>query len=203
MAIAKKGGDRGKLSAKADASEPAKGAAGGRVVDVTALVKQGSGSLASSIEAYRAVLAQGRKALPRVTSLTKDERKYTAGKIGAAEFDELDALLDVVDEHEGVFASIAAKDHGSDPRAVETEPARQALGMLRELAPLVAQLREATSEASDLALRLGEIVRDVTTPAYKIATANAPVNDALRADLAKITDKRKARRKPGKPRKTP
>lgn len=50
------------------------------------------------------------------------------------------------------------------------------------------ELNTSARQASDLALRLGELVRSVTTPAYAIANANAPVNERLRAGIAPTND---------------
>ena len=54
--------------------------------------------------------------------------------------------------------------------------------------PLVGELEAASRQAGDLALRLGELVRSVTTPAYAIANANAPINEGLRAGIAPTND---------------
>lgn len=158
------------------------------IADVVALLQANREQTLGLIAAFRAALERSRKTLPKATQMTKEERQTSNGRVSAVELPILEKILDVIDAHPEVFASLASKDHGKDPKKVETDPARHAIDLLEELVPLVEELQQAARQAGDLALRLGEIVRDVTTPAYAIGNANAPINDALRSDMAGIND---------------
>jgi len=92
----------------------------------------------------------------------------------------LTVVLDTVDAHPEQFASLAPQDHGTDDRVVETGPARAALLRRSLLAALTGDLAALSLRVSDDVLASGELARDVTTPAYAIIRANAPINAALR-----------------------
>ncbi len=158
------------------------------ITDVAELVRAERTHTRELIEGYRRSLRGSSRTLPKVVTYAKDDRKNTSGRIAADELEQLVNILDVVDADPAVFSSLAAKDHGKDPNKVETEPARHAIEILEALVPLVGELEAASRQAGDLALRLGELVRSVTTPAYAIANANAPINEGLRAGIAPTND---------------
>lgn len=134
--------------------------------------------------------------LPAFVTLTRDERRASTGKVGDDELPELEALLDSVDANPGLFTALAPRDGGVDPDAVETAPTRRAIDTLRAMGPALKAVRALDEALSDTRLRLGEQVREVTTAARVIAKANAPVNDGVRAGLAKVEALRVARVKP-------
>ena len=134
--------------------------------------------------------------LPAVVALTREERRVSTGKVGDDELPELDAILDAMDAQPGLFTALAARDGGVDPDVVETAPTRRAIDALRAMAPALEAVRALEAALSDTRLRLGEQVREVTTAARAIAKANAPVNDGVRAGLAKVEALRAARVKP-------
>jgi len=136
--------------------------------------------------------------LPAVAALSREERRLSTGKVGDEELPELEAILDAMDANPGLFTALAARDGGVDPGAVETAPTRRAIDTLRAMAPALEAVRALDVALSDTRLRLGERVREVTTAARAIAKANAPVNDGVRAGLAKVEALRVARVKPAK-----
>jgi hypothetical protein len=156
--------------------------------DVADLVRANRERTRAMIHTYRETLRKSRQEFPTVLAFNKSERKITSGRIPKDELDTLGRILDVIDADPAVFSSLAAKDHGKDANRVETEPSRHAIELLQALVPLVDDLATAHRTAEDLALRLGELVRSVTTPAYAIGNANAPINPALRANLAPVND---------------
>ncbi len=173
------------------------------LTDVLALVQSNREHTLGLIAAYRAALSHSRKTFPKATQMTKEERKTSSGRVSKVELPILVKILDVIDAHAEVFSSLAAKDHGKDPKKVETDVARHAIELLEELVPLVEELQEAARQASDLALRLGEIVRNLTTPGYAIGNANASVNEALRSDIAIVNDAYRKRSQANKSEKKP
>jgi hypothetical protein len=134
--------------------------------------------------------------LPATVALSREQRRTSTGRVGDDELPELEAILDVMDTSPALFAALAARDGGEDPERVETAPTRQAIAVLRALAPVMVAVKELDDALSDTRLRLGEQVREVTTAARAIAKANAAVHDPARAGLAKVEALRVARVKP-------
>ncbi len=174
-----------------------------RVADVTELVQGNREQTAALFAQYRRVVKKESDALPATADMNREERAVTNGRILTDEMPALHTMLDVIDAHAAVFASLAAKDHGRDPDRVETAPARHALELLEALVPLVDELAVAHRRAADLALRLGELTRSVTTPAYAIGNANAAVNPALRSAMAPVNDYYRGRVTRSRPRTAP
>jgi hypothetical protein len=143
--------------------------------------------LVAAVEKARAALRVAEKALEAfdLAQLTSDERAHSSGKLRDGEGDVLEVVLDTVDAHPEQFASLAPHDHGTDERVVETGPARAALTRRNLLAPLGADLAALSQRVSDDVLASGALARDVTTPAYAIIRANAPLNAALRKSAAR------------------
>ena len=139
-------------------------------------------TLALAVEKARAALRAAEAALEAydLAAYTSDERAHSAGKLRDGEDVALTGILDTVDAHPEHFASLAPHDHGTDDRKVETGPARAALARRSLLVPLAAELVALTQRGSDDVLSSGAFARDVTTPAYAIIKANAPINPALR-----------------------
>jgi hypothetical protein len=138
--------------------------------------------LVEAVEKARAALRVAEKAL---AALTSEERAHSSGKLRDGEDDVLAVVLDTIDAHPAQFASLAPHDHGTDERVVETGPARAALTRRSLLAPLAADLAALSQRVSDDVLASGALARDVTTPAYAIIRANAPLNAALRKSAAR------------------
>lgn len=142
--------------------------------------------LALAVEKARAALRAAEVALEAydLAAYTSDERQHSAGKLRDGEDKALEGILDTVDAHPEHFASLAPHDHGTDDRKVETGPARAALARRTLLAPLASDLVTFAQRVSDDVMSSGALARDVTTPAYAIIKANAPINPALRKSAA-------------------
>jgi hypothetical protein len=143
--------------------------------------------LVAAVEKARAAVRVAAQALEEfeLAALTSDERAHSSGKLRDGEGEILTVVLDTVDAHPEQFASLAPHDHGTDDRVVETGPARAALIRRSLLAPLAADLAALALRVSDDVLASGALARDVTTPAYAIIRANAPINAALRKSAAR------------------
>lgn len=143
--------------------------------------------LVAAMEKARAALRVAENALEEfdLAALTSAERAHSSGKLRDGEGDILTVVLDTVDAHPEQFASLAPHDHGTDDRVVETGPARAALLRRSLLAPLAGDLAALSLRVSDDVLASGALARDVTTPAYAIIRANAPINAALRKSAAR------------------
>ncbi len=111
--------------------------------------------------------------------LTDEERLHTVGKLRGGEPAAMLAILGTVDANPALFASLAT---GGD--AVDTAPARDALGEFRALAPLSAVFAQMSSLVSDGMIANGEIARGVTMPAYALGKAIAATNAKVRTSLA-------------------
>lgn len=135
-------------------------------------------------------LATAKAALAGVglARLTAEERKVSAGRLREGEPDTLETILNTVDEHPALFASLADRDGGKDPSALETGPARAALARFAKLEKLEKEIEELLVSVSDDRLAAASFVKSVTVPAYGIAKANAPVSAKLRKSIAGALD---------------
>jgi hypothetical protein len=138
--------------------------------------------LALAVEKARAAVRAAVAALEahELAASTSEERAHSAGKLRDGEDLALEGILDTVDAHPEHFVSLAPHDHGTDALKVETGPARAALARRTLLLPLAAELSALAQRVSDDVMASGALARDVTTPAYAIIRANAPINPALR-----------------------
>jgi hypothetical protein len=137
-----------------------------------AKAREGVGAAEAALEAFE------------LAAYTSEERAHSAGKLRDGEDLALEGILDTVDAHPEHFISLAPHDHGTDNRKVETEPARNALARRALLVPLQVELVALMQRVSDDVMSSGAFARDVTTPAYAIIKANAPINPALRKSAA-------------------
>lgn len=151
------------------------------------------GAKASSLKALESAVQKARLAVGKVmdelvehdlASLTPDDRAHSSGKLREGEDVAMTAILDTVDKHTGLFASLAPHDHGDDDKMVETGPARTALARRALLAPLAKELDGLLTRVSDDMLASGEKAKDVTVPAYAIIKANADISSELRKSAA-------------------
>ena len=143
-----------------------------------ALVKSVSGGIAN-IKALREDL-EGHD----LASKTQEERLYSTGKLREGEAEVQAVVLDTMDKFPGLFASLAARDHGQDDKVLETGPARAALARIALLKPLQAELEVLLARVSDDVLECAELVKDVTGPGYAIIKANEAVAPEVRKSAA-------------------
>lgn len=121
--------------------------------------------------------------LPGMSVLDKEDRIHSGGRIREGEADAMSSILGVVEKHPKFFEALADADHGKDPRRVETGPARDDLERREAILTVAKAVEELVTKLNDTLLILGENVRDVTGPAYRIARINAEMNPQLRRDL--------------------
>jgi hypothetical protein len=129
------------------------------------------------------LLRQVEELLPGMEVLDKDERLHSNGRIKEGEPVVMRSVLDAVDEHPKLFEAIAPIDHGKDDRRVETQPARDDLDRREHLAVIGRAIEELATRVSDTILILGESVREVVGPAYRIGRAASDVNPEIRRAL--------------------
>ncbi len=143
-------------------------------------------AVATALEGIRAAKA----ALAKVdlAKLTSEERKVSSGRLREGEAAVLHVVLDTVDEHPAMFVSLADRDGGTDPEALETGPSREALNRRDLLAPLSDELEALLSAISDDILVSAAAAKALTVPAYAIIRANAPVNAKLRRSASSALD---------------
>lgn len=115
-----------------------------------------------------------------LASKTQDERGNSNGKLREGEGAAMVTILDTIDKHPGLFASLAPHDHGVDPKVVETGPSRVALARIALLQPLQAELTALLTRVSDDILECAELAKDVTVPAYGIIKANEAIAPEVR-----------------------
>ena len=120
--------------------------------------------------------------------LTAEERLNSGGKLRDGEDAAMASILQVMDEHPSYFSALADKDGGVDDSRIETQPSRAALERRRSLAPVLRVLEEVTTSVSDEVLVNGEMVRNLTMPAYAIAKANCAFDPRLKRSLAPARD---------------
>ena len=159
----------------------------------------GEGDLASVVKTARDAVRAARTALATVdlAKLTADERLHSGGRLRDGEDEALSTVLDTIDAHGPTFQSLADRDGGVDPSALETGPARAALARRALFAPLASELEALLTAVNDDVLASADLVKQLTVPAYAIAKANAPVNAKLRKSVSGALDfyKKSARRK--------
>ena len=148
------------------------------------------GGVEGAVLKARAAVKAAKEALAAVglARLTAEERKVSLGRLREGEASALEAILDTVDAHPDIFVSLADRDGGKDPEALETEPTRAALARVATLAPLESELEDLLLAVSDDRLASAAFVKSVTVPAYGIAKANAPVSPKLRKSVAGALD---------------
>jgi hypothetical protein len=129
------------------------------------------------------LLRQVHALLPGMEVIDKDERLHSNGRIKDGEPAVMRSVLDTVDEHPRYFEALAPIDNGKDDRRVETGPARADLERREHLAAIGRAVDELSIKLGDTLLVLGESVRDVVSPAYRIGRTAAEVNPEIRRAL--------------------
>lgn len=145
--------------------------------------------LARGIEKASALLEQIEEALPGLLSLTREDRKNTDGRIrGEGEPAALRSIVGAMAARPEVFAGLAARDGGKDPKKFETAPLAAGLEkaiMLHEFSERFAPVAESVS---DTALLLGERVKPTLLAGYQIAKNLVDDDEELRSKLREALD---------------
>lgn len=122
-----------------------------------------------------------------LAALTGDDRLHTNGKLRDGEADALTAVLDTMEAHPDVFASLATKSRGTG-KALGSATARAALARRDVLKPLAELLAAIERRVADDILEQGSLAKAVTMPGYAIIQANAPHSEALRTSAGPAID---------------
>jgi len=167
------------MAAKKKASKKTSG--GGALLDaaVTELQK----ALAGVTKAFDQV----EQLTSRLPQLTPQERTTSLGRLRDGEADAIVALCNVMDGFPMHFVAIADQDAGNDDGAVETRPTRDNIARREALVPLVSRAQEIADRLSDAVLVLGDRARQVSVPAYRIASTAAQVDKKIRTALSPVT----------------
>jgi hypothetical protein len=120
-------------------------------------------------------------------ALDETSRSTSIGKLRDKEDDTILVLCDIMDAFPHYFASIAAKDRGSDDSRVETQPTRDAIALRKVLKELADKLSDLTGRLNDAVLVLGGQIRSVSIPAYRVAQTNAENDSKLQSKMVKVT----------------
>jgi len=163
------------------AKKTASAGAGGGVLEysVSDLVK----ALVGVTKAFDAV-EQVTSQLPQ---LTPEERLSSLGRLRDKEPAAILALCGVMDAFPMHFVAIADQDQGEDDSVIETKPTRDNIARREALVPLVGRAQEISDRISDAVLVLGDLARQVSVPAYRIATTAAKVDKKFRTALSPVT----------------
>lgn len=139
------------------------------------------------VKAARRRLDEVRKELPGMAVLDSEDRKHSNGRLREGEPEVMLSILDVVDGNQRLFQAMADADGGDEPSRIETEPTRANIARRAALAEVAAELEAMLAEVNDTLLVLGASIRQVVSPAYKIARAAADVNPKVRRQLGTAT----------------
>jgi hypothetical protein len=187
-------------SRKQDAKNkaPARATAATKVARSQATPRKEDGGFAEQIAGLTATAEQLCQRIEALgfAQLTDEERLHSRGRLREGEVEALESTLDTIDAHPGLFASLAAQDHGKDDSLVETAPAREALVRAAALLPLQQALSRALARVGDEVLASAALTKDVTIPAYAIIKVNAPLSASVRKKAAPALDFHAAKVRP-------
>jgi hypothetical protein len=144
--------------------------------------------LAKRADKALALIDQIDEQFPGLQGYSEEDRRTTAGRLRDGESDALRAVLDTADARPQVFAVLADKDGGSDPKRFETAWLREMLARRDTLDRVRVQLEQLTSDLSDTVLHLGELVQRPALAAYQIAKPLAQHDDAIARTLKPALD---------------
>jgi len=158
-----------------------KTAGGGEILDsaVTELQK----AAAAVQKAFDAV----EQLTSKLPQLTPQERATSLGRLRDKEADAILALCGVMDAFPMHFVAIADQDQGEDDSAIETKPTRDNIARREALLPFVSRAQEIADRISDAVLVLGDRARQVSVPAYRIASTAAITDKKIRTALSPVT----------------
>lgn len=166
---------------KKAAKKTASAGAGGAVLEST--VSELQKALVGVAKAFDAV----EQITSKLPQLTPEERLSSLGRLRDKEPAAILALCGVMDAFPMHFVAIADQDQGEDDSVVETQPTRDNIARREALVPFVARAQEISERFSDAVLVLGDLARQVSVPAYRIATTAAQVDKKFRSALSPVT----------------
>lgn len=127
---------------------------------------------------------------PGKVTLTKQQRK-SAYRLLAGEHAMLTRVLDVVDRWPALFRSLADRDEGADPKALETALLRERIEKHLLFGRLDAKLGTLTGQLRDSAFHLAGKFKKAVGAAYQIAKMHAQTDKEVMDILAPVIDFRR------------
>jgi len=157
---------------------------GARTPQGTSILTMDPPDLETAVASAMALLDEMETQLAGLVQYSTDERVHTTGKLRDGESAALTNIVSTVAQFPGLFDSLSDKDGGGDDATLETDPTSAMLERLGTLKPLAEGVAQFAQKLTDTALSMGASVRELTTPAYGIIRANAPINPKLSAASA-------------------
>jgi hypothetical protein len=140
--------------------------------------------LQSRAQKARALLAQIADLLPGLVHFSVDERKHSNGRLQSGEVPAMKKLLVAAGKHPHIFAALADKDGGKDPKVFEPQPAIDDLDRIAALQELADDAESFAQKLGDTLLAFGSDARDVGVPVHAVINANRSIDPALSNDVA-------------------
>ncbi len=144
--------------------------------------------LTKRVDKGKALVAQLAALFPGLVTMTSDDRIHTEGRMRGHEPAAFAAVYDAADAKPALFASLADKDDGFDPKKFETQVLRDRLARRNLINTIATELAPLAASFNDTALAIGERVAPVSRAAYKIGKAVAETDAELRTILAPAID---------------
>lgn len=134
------------------------------------------------------LLAELRALFPEAQEMPKDDRRRSQGRLGLEESEGMRGVVDAMEAEPAVFASLADRDEGHDPKRLETELLRDRLDQHDAYVELGVEAESFARALNDRALAIGALVAPPLRAGYEIAKPVSKNNPAIRAKIAKMLD---------------
>lgn len=120
---------------------------------------------------------------------TVDDRTHSDGRVrNEGEENALRAIGATIERDPAPYQVLASKDHGRDPKRLETELLMARLDRRAVLAKLAKRLTPLAQKFEDTVLAQGELCKPVLSAAYQIGKALAEHDPATRTTLQPALD---------------
>lgn len=145
--------------------------------------------LQKNAERAEELLIELEELFPGLVLFTVDDRSHSDGRIrNEGEERALRAVAATIERDPGSYRVLAAKDHGRDPKRVETELLIARLDRRAVLARLAAKLTPLAQKFEDTVLSQGERCKPVLSAGYQIGKALAEHDPETRTTLQPALD---------------
>lgn len=134
------------------------------------------------------LLAELRALFPEAQEMPQDDRRRSQGRFGLEESEGLRGVVDAMDAEPAVFASLADRDGGNDPKRLETELLRDRLDQHDAYVELAEEAESFARALNDRALEIGALVAPPLRAGYEIAKPVSKNNAVIRRKIAKMLD---------------
>lgn len=122
--------------------------------------------------------------LPGLIHMSVPDRRRSKGKFRSGEIEAMRKLLVAAGKHPDVFAALADKDGGKDPKIFEAQPAIDDLERLVAIQEIAEAVELMAEKLGDTLLSIGAKARAVIGPVHGLITANREHHTRLAADAA-------------------